>query len=141
MDVDFLAAPHLNPGPPASISHMDLAARLEDAEASRALFCWNNNIVASSPSQDRLKAALAREDLFTVAVDLFPTDTTDYADVVLPAASFLEFDDLVLSYFHYTVSAQVKAAEPVGEALPNQEIFRRLAQGDGIHRAGVVRGR
>ena len=84
VDVDFLAAPHLNPGPPASISHMDLAARLEDAAASRALFCWNNNIVASSPSQGRLKAALAREDLFTVAVDLFPTDTTDYADVVPP---------------------------------------------------------
>ena len=66
-----------------------------------------------------------------VAIDLFPTDTTDFADYVLPAASFLEFDDLVASYFHLTLSAQVKAAEPIGEALPNMEIFRRLARAMG----------
>jgi anaerobic selenocysteine-containing dehydrogenase len=76
-----------------------------------------------------LRRALAREDLFTVVVDPFPTDTADFADVVLPAASFLEFDDLVTPYFQLAVSPQVKAAEPLGEALPNQEIFRRLAHG------------
>ncbi len=67
------------------------------------------------------------EDLFTVAVDLFPTDTVDYADIVLPAASFLEHDDLVVSYFHQSISAQARAVDPPGEALPNSEIFRRLA--------------
>lgn len=132
IDDDYITAPHLNPGPPASISHMDLAARLEDPAASRALICWNNNIVASCPQQARLRAALQREDLFTVAIDLFATDTVDYADIVLPAAGFLEFDDLVLSYFNYSVSAQVKAMEPLGEALPNQEIFRRLAAAMGF---------
>ena len=66
---------------------------------------------------ERLRKALMREDLMTVVVDLFPTDTTDFADFVLPAASFLEFDDIVASYFHLTLSAQVKAAEPMGEAL------------------------
>ena len=75
---------------------MDLAACLEDAQRSHALFCWNINIAASNPDQARLHAALAREDLLTVAVDLFATDTTDFADYVLPAASFLECDDLVL---------------------------------------------
>ncbi|MGH7907275.1 MAG: molybdopterin dinucleotide binding domain-containing protein, partial [Candidatus Binataceae bacterium] len=80
------------------------------------------------PQQARLRRALRRDDLFMVVLDLFPTDTTDFADFVLPAASFLEFNDLVASYFHLTLSAQVKAAEPVGEALPNQEIFRRLAR-------------
>jgi len=124
---EYMPAPHLNTQDPLSISHMDLAERLEDAEASRILFCWNNNIVASCPQQGRLKNALEREDLFTVAVDLFPTDTTDYADIVLPAASFLEFDDLVASYFSYTLSAQVKVMEPIGKSLPNHEIFRRLA--------------
>jgi anaerobic selenocysteine-containing dehydrogenase len=109
------------------VSQMDLAARLEDAARSRALFCWNINIAASNPEQARLRAALARDDLFTVAIDVFATDTTDLADVVLPAASFLECDDLVLSYFDLTVSAQVKAGDPPGEALPNPEIFRRLA--------------
>ncbi len=129
---EFIPAPHLNPGVPKSVSHMDLAARLEDAEASRALFCWNNNIVASCPQQARLRKALEREDLFTVAIDLFATDTIDYADIVLPAASFLEFDDLVISYFHYSVSAQFKATEPMGQALPNQEIFRRLSAAMGF---------
>ncbi len=132
IDDAYITAPQLNRGEPASISHMDLAARLEDASSSSALFCWNNNIVASCPQQARLRRALEREDLFTVAIDLFPTDTVDYADVVLPAASFLEFDDLLLSYFNYSVSAQVKAMEPMGEALPNQEIFRRLAAAMGL---------
>ena len=127
IDGDYITAPHLNSGESYSISHMDLAERLEDSVHSRALFCWNNNIVASSPQQKQLRRALEREDLFMVSLDLFATDTTDYADIVLPAASFLEFDDLVFSYFNYSISAQVKVVEPLGEALPNQEIFRRLA--------------
>src|SRR5438270_2161089 len=112
---------------PEPVSRMDLAERLEDGSLSRALFCWNVNIAASNPEQDRLHRALAREDLFTVVADVFATDTTDYADIVLPAASFLECDDIVASYFHLSLSAQVKAVQPFGEALPNTEIFRRLA--------------
>ncbi len=131
IDAEYLVAPHLCKGAPAGISQMDLAACLEDRARSQALICWNINIAASSPRQERLRAALAREDLFTVALDLFPTDTTDFADFVLPAASFLEFDDLVASYFHLTLGAQAKAAEPMGESLPNQEIFRRLARAMG----------
>ena len=84
------------------LSHMDLAACLEDPQRAQALICWNINIAASNPEQARLRQALAREDLFTVVLDLFPTDTTDFADFVLPAASFLEFDDLVAGYFHLT---------------------------------------
>ena len=61
------------------------------------------------------------------------TDTAVYADYVLPAASFLEFDDIIFPYFHDTVSAQVKAAEPHGQSLPNQEIFRRLAAAMGFN--------
>jgi anaerobic selenocysteine-containing dehydrogenase len=110
---------------------MDLVDWLEDATRSQALFCWNINIAASNPQQRRLHEALRREDLVTVAIDLFHTDTTDLADFVLPAASFLEFDDLVASYFNLTLSAQVKVAEPPGEALPNMEIFRRLARAMG----------
>ena len=127
IDEDYLAGTHLGPDAPAPISHMELVDCLEDPARSQALFCWNINIAASNPQQGRLHEALRREDLLTVAVDLFPTDTTDFADYVLPAASFLEFDDLVASYFNLTLSAQVKAAEPLGESLPNMEIFRRLA--------------
>ncbi len=127
IDSGYVTGAHLAVDPPPAVSQMDLAARLEDAERARALVAWNINVAASNPEQGRLRRALARDDLFTVAIDLFPTDTTDLADVVLPAASFLEFDDLVCSYFHLTVSAQVGAIEPLGDSLPNQEIFRRLA--------------
>lgn len=128
IDGEYLTAPHLSKSAPPSVSQMDLAACLEDPARAQALMCWNINIAASNPQQERLCRALTREDLMTVVLDLFSTDTTDFADFVLPAASFLEFDDLVASYFHLTLSAQVKAAEPMGEALPNSEIFRRLAR-------------
>jgi anaerobic selenocysteine-containing dehydrogenase len=72
-----------------------------------------------------------------IAVDLFHTDTTAYADIVLPAASFLEFNDLVLPYFDLTLSAQVKTCEPPGQALPNHEIFRRLARAIGYNDPGL----
>ncbi len=129
IDEEYLAAPHLASGAPAAaVSHMDFAAALEDPARARALFVWNMNPLASCPQQARLRRALAREDLLTIALDLFATDTTDMADYVLPAASFLEFDDLIASYFQLTLSAQVKAMEPLGAALPNLEIFRRLAR-------------
>src|SRR6266851_9407913 len=127
IDMAVVTVPSLAHNGTGSISHMDLAATIEDPSRVQAFVNWNNNPAASSPNQARLRRALAREDLFHVAVDLFHTDTTAYADIVLPAASFLEFDDLVLSYFDLTLSAQVKAGDPPGEALSNQEIFRWLA--------------
>ena len=134
VDGDYLAASHLSNGP-ESLSQMDLAEYLESAENARAFLCWNINPVASSPEQGRLMRAMSRDDLFTVVLDIFATDTTDFADYVLPAASFLEFDDLVSGYFNMSFSAQAKVAEPMGEALPNQEIFRRLASAMGFAEA------
>jgi len=131
IDGTYLAGGALRKAPPSSLSHMDLAGALEDPKKIQALFCWNINIAASNPDQQRLHQALKREDLLTVVLDLFQTDTADFADYVLPAASFLEFDDIVTSYFNLTISPQVKASEPMGEALPNQEIFRRLARAMG----------
>lgn len=127
-DDDYVVAPHLRRGEIQSFSHMDLAQYLEHPSKIKAFICWNINPAASNPEQERLRHALSREDLFTVVCDLFQTDTADFADIVLPAASFLEFDDLVTSYFNLTIAPQVKAQEPVGESLPNQEIFRRLAR-------------
>ena len=128
VDGDWLTGAHLaRSDAPPPISQMDLAGVLADPQRSRALVCWNINPVASSPEQAALRAALSREDLLTVVCDLFLTDTAAYADFVLPAASFLESDDIVASYFHHTLSAQVKAVEPPGHALRNAEIFRRLA--------------
>ena len=127
IDEDYLSGADAYPDVPAAISHASLAATLEDPQRSGALVCWNVNPVASCAEQSRLRHALEREDLFTVVADLFATDTADLADVVLPAASWLESDDIVVPYFHRALSAQVKACEPLGRALPNSEIFRRLA--------------
>jgi anaerobic selenocysteine-containing dehydrogenase len=132
LDYDYVATGGLPDNSPAPISHMDLLSWLQDPVRTKALVCWNINIAASNPEQRRLREALQREDLFTVAVDLFATDTTDLADVVLPAASFLECDDIVASYFNLSLSAQVAATAPLGESLPNSEIFRRLAAAMGM---------
>ena len=131
------------PGPASdrmpAISQMDVPAALNDPERFRAYTVWNCNPLASNPDQARMRSALEREDLFTVAIDCFATDTVNHADIVLPAASFLEFDDLSWSYFHLTVGAQVACAQPMGESLPNQEIFRRLARAMGFRDPELLR--
>ncbi len=117
-------------GPP-SVSQMDIPDLLQDSDRVRAYMSWNCNPVASNPNQALMRKGLEREDLFTVVVDCFATDTADYADYVLPAASFLEFDDVNVSYFQLMVTPQVKCQDPMGESLPNQEVFRRLAKAMG----------
>lgn len=138
IDTDWLNGTALHKSEAHSVSHMDLVKLLRDESKSQVLFTWNNNIAASSPQQSQLRNALSRANLFHIALDIFPTDTTNFADYVLPAASFLEFDDLLLSYFDYTVSAQVKVAEPLGDSLPNQEIFRRLSKSMGFDDAALI---
>jgi len=137
LDYDDVATGGLPDNSPEPISHMDLVDWLEDPVRTQALICWNINIAASNPQQARLWHALQREDLFTVALDLFETDTTRLADVVLPAASFLECDDLVASYFDISLSAQVAAVRPLGDSLPNTEIFRRLAAAMGFQQPAL----
>jgi anaerobic selenocysteine-containing dehydrogenase len=132
IDEAYLSGARLAAAETSAVSHMDLADALEDSHRSRALFVWNMNPLASCPHQDRLRRAFGREDLLTVALDIFPTDTTALADYVLPAASFLEFDDLIAPYFHLALSAQVRAAPPLAQSLPNLEIFRRLGRAMGF---------
>ena len=141
VDWDWLVGADLaGPDAPGSVSQMDLAAVLADPDRSRALICWNINPVASNPEQAALRTALERDDLLTVVCDLFLTDTAAYADYVLPAAGFLECDDILPSYFHHTLSAQVKAVDPPGHALRNSEIFRRLAAGMGFDEQALQEG-
>lgn len=133
IDGDYLEAPHLRSNERRVVSHMDLVDLLNDRSRAQALVTWNINIAASNPRQADLRASLKSDSLFHVAIDLFPTDTVDHADIILPAASFMEFDDLVLSYFDLTVSVQAAAMPPIGGSLPNQEIFRRLAAAMGYN--------
>ncbi len=130
--MDYVQGDDLVSSARPAVSHMDLVETLNDGEQAQAYISWNMNVAASGPRQAALREALAREDLFGVVIDLFETDSARLADFLLPAASFLEFDDLNKSYFHLNIHAQTKVEEPPGEALPNQEIFRRLSRAMGL---------
>jgi anaerobic selenocysteine-containing dehydrogenase len=113
---------------PRVINHVALGDALTSAKPPvRALVVYNNNPVAVCPESDRVVAGFSREDLFTVVIDHFQTDTADYADFVLPATTQLEHVDVHKSYGHLYALANNAAIAPVGESLPNSEIFRRLA--------------
>ena len=100
----------------------------------QALYVYNSNPAAIAPDQQRVLAGLRREDLFTVVHDQFPTDTVDYADIVLPATTQLEHFDLHGAYGHQYVQVNVPAIAPVGEARCNTDVFRGLARRLGYER-------
>ncbi len=96
------------------------------------LIVYNSNPAAVAPDQGAVRRGLARADLFTVVLEHFQTDTADYADIVLPATSQLEHWDILRPYGHFYLTLNRPAIEPVGESLPNSEIFRRIARGMGF---------
>ena len=91
------------------------------------LVVYNSNPMVVCPEQEKVARGLAREDLFTVVSDHFLTDTARYADIVLPATTQLEQLEIMFSWGHFYVSLNTPAIEPLGEAVPNTELFRRLA--------------
>ncbi len=98
----------------------------------RALVVYNCNPAAVTPDRNAVLRGLAREDLFTVVLEHFQTDTADYADIVLPATTQLEHWDIHLAYGHLYASLNQPAIEPLGEAKPNSEIFRLIAKRMGM---------
>jgi anaerobic selenocysteine-containing dehydrogenase len=98
----------------------------------RALVVYNSNPAAVAPDFIAVIAGLRREDLFTVVLEHFRTDTCDYADWVLPATTQLEHLDIHWSYGHLYAALNTPAIAPLGQALPNTEIFRRLAARMGL---------
>jgi molybdopterin guanine dinucleotide-containing S/N-oxide reductase-like protein len=100
-----------------------------------ALFVYNSNPGAVAPNHNAVVRGMARTDLFTVVHDLFFTDTTDYADYILPATTFLEHTDIQGAYGHYFVQLSNQAIEPPGEARSNVWLFGELAQRMGFTEA------
>jgi anaerobic selenocysteine-containing dehydrogenase len=100
-----------------------------------ALIVYNSNPVAVAPQSGKVVRGFAREDLFTVVLEQFQTDTADYADFVLPATTQLEHFDVHKSYGHTYLLTNEPAIAPLGEARPNTEVFRQLAQRLGFHEA------
>jgi len=105
--------------------------RIDDPPV-KALVVYNSNPGAIAPDRESVRAGLLREDLFTVVLEHFQTDTADYADVLLPATTQLEHEDLHKAYGHTYMMHNTRAIEPLGECLPNTEIFRRLAAHMGL---------
>lgn len=104
--------------------------------AIRALFVYNCNPLATLPAQNKVRAGLAREDLFTVVHEQVLNDTARYADVLLPATTFLEHTDLRRSYGSYSAQLARPVIEPEGEARPNYWLFAELCRRLGLAQPG-----
>jgi len=117
------------------INMTELGAALTafDDPPVKAIVVYNSNPVAIAPDQNRVLKGFQREDLFTVVMEQFPTDTADQADILLPATTFLEHTDLYLAYGHYHLQLARPAVEPLGEARSNVDVFRQLAESMGFN--------
>ncbi len=125
-----MARAHYHPCPVDAIPTPEEAGPLV-----KALIVYNSNPGAVAPDQAAVLAGLRRDDLFTVVLEQFQTDTADYADYVLPATTQLEHWDILKPYGHLNLALNRPAIAPLGESLPNSEIFRRLAQAMGYDEA------
>ncbi len=129
------ASPLGRPARVVNMSQLGRALTLPDAGVGggepvpvKALFVYNSNAAAVAPNQNEVLRGLRRDDLYTVVHEQFFTDTTDYADVVLPAATFLEVKDVQGAYGHLFAQLSEQAIAPLGEARSNVRMFGELAR-------------
>lgn len=94
----------------------------------KSIMVWNANPVTQAPECDKIVAGLMREDLFVVSAEHFISDTASYADIILPCTMAAEQHDMVLSWGTFYLTYNQKCVEAPGEAVPNSEVFRRLAK-------------
>lgn len=132
-----LERPDLSP-PVRTINMIRLGEALTTHDAGvggppvRALVVYNSNPAAVAPDRNAVLRGLARDDLFTVVLEHFQTDTADWANIVLPATTQLEHWDIHYSYGHHYVTLNQPSIAPLGESKPNSEIFRLLAAAMGL---------
>ena len=142
-----LERPDLLPGWPAKLPRLVNMNAIGDAllhpgDATfgpkiDALIVYNSNPVAVAPDSEKVAAGFAREDLFTIVLEHFQTDTADYADLIFPATTQLEHLDVHKSYGHTNIMANLPAIAPVGDARPNTEIFRGFARAMGLEASAL----
>ena len=126
------------PPPTRAINMNELGAVLLDAGPGRVdgLFVYNANPLMTVPDQEQVRRGLSREDLFTVLFDAVRTDTALYADVLLPATTFLEHHELSRGYGAYSLQLAAPVVAPAGESRPNYEVFAELCRRAGLARPG-----
>ncbi|MGC2538058.1 MAG: molybdopterin-dependent oxidoreductase [Candidatus Sulfotelmatobacter sp.] len=132
LNKDALRRPDLRPQglkPSRIVNMVELGKALNTLSDPplKALFVYSSNPAAVCPNHNEVVRGLKRTDLFTVVHEQFFTDTTDYADIVLPATTFFEHKDLQTAYGHYYLQVSDQAIEPLGECRANVELFRALA--------------
>jgi anaerobic selenocysteine-containing dehydrogenase len=131
----MLASPLERPARIVNMSRLGHALTELASPPVKALFVYNSNPAAIAPNQNAVVRGLLRRDLFTVVHEQFLTDTTDYADIVLPATTFLEHKDFQGAYGHYFLQLSEQAIAPLGEARSNVWLFSQLAQRMGFTEA------
>ncbi|MGH7155482.1 MAG: molybdopterin-containing oxidoreductase family protein, partial [Acetobacteraceae bacterium] len=125
-----LQRPDLIPPGTRTINLIDVGRYLVNDDIDpplRALFIYNHNPIVVHPDQNRMRRGLAREDVFSIGIETTMTESMAHCDIVLPAASHFECHDLYPAYGHHWLQRAEPVIQPVGESLPNTEIFRRLA--------------
>ena len=136
---DVICRPDLIPEGTRVINALQLGRALTDEPPAgapiKSLMCWNANPVTQAPETDKIVQGLLNEDLFMISAEHFISDTAMYADILLPAAMGAEMEDMVLSWGHLYLTYNAKCVDAPGEALPNNEIFRRLAARLGFQEA------
>jgi anaerobic selenocysteine-containing dehydrogenase len=131
-----LEMPELGPAArTVNMTELGSALTVLDQPPVKAVVVYNSNPAGIAPDQNRVLKGFRREDLFTVVLEQFQTDTADYADILLPSTTFLEHTDVYLSYGHYHVQLARPALAPPGEARSNVEVFRALAKRMGFEDA------
>ena len=135
VDDSVFEVAHLSQGKPRrALPFTQLGQVLTDTSLTppiSVLYVWNGNPVLTCPNSTLTREGLMREDLFTVVSEQFLTDTAKYADVIFPAAMQIEQRDVVPAWGHLYLGWNEAAIAPVGECVPNTELFRRLASAMG----------
>ena len=136
VDISAFAAPHLagdRPRRPISMNRLGRALLDETLDPPiQAVIVWNGNPVVTAPEASLLRQGLSRPDVFTVVSEQFLTDTARHADVIFPACTQIEQDDVVPAWGHLYLGWNHQAIEPLGESVPNTELWRRLSRAMGF---------
>jgi len=129
---DVICRPDLIPKGTQVVNNLQLGrvltGEIELKVPIKSMMCWNTNPVTQSTESEKILEGLKREDLFLVSAEHFISDTAAYADILLPASMGAEQEDIILSWGHLYLTYNTKCVDSPGEAIPNYEIFRRLAQ-------------
>jgi anaerobic selenocysteine-containing dehydrogenase len=129
---DVICRPDLIPKGTQVVNNLQLGRVLTGEQKLnvpiKSMMCWNTNPVTQATESEKIIEGLSREDLFLVSAEHFISDTAAYADILLPASMGAEQEDIILSWGHLYLTYNTKCIESPGEAIPNNEIFRRLAK-------------